>query len=92
MTIPEDPRAAERPDSAPSRPDHRPVGPLRAITHDILWIAAAGTVLVVLQAWPAAADEPGLLRWLRCCADHPWRSLCALLLALVALCPRRAGA
>jgi hypothetical protein len=55
--------------------------------YSLLWIAGVATLLLALGAVPAVADEPGPLRWLRTCADHPLRALTAMLLLAHAVRP-----
>jgi hypothetical protein len=46
------------------------------------------------ERWPALADEPLFVRWLRALADHPMRATLALLLTWLAIAgpARRRGA
>lgn len=78
----------ERPtDPRSTRP--RPVEALAAHWPYILCLGVALLLLLVIPAWPVGEDEPRVLRWMRCCADHPLRTLAALLLLLCATLPRR---
>ena len=58
-------------------------------SYSLLWIAGIAMLLLVLGSVPAGGDEPGSLRWLRTCADHPLRVLTAVLLLAYAARPDR---
>jgi hypothetical protein len=45
------------------------------------------TIRAVLAQQPLRWSEPVLLRWLRTAADHPWRSVAALILLQLAARP-----
>ena len=78
------------PPGAERKPAYPPGAVLsrRAIPYILITLALFALLGAVRANAPAKGEELGL-RWLRTAADHPLRTLSALLLAVYGLSPRR---